>query len=291
MIREFLWHKAGNGSSISVWHDRWCDISPLSNFISNRDIYREGFTQATKLAEVVSNGHFKWPIEWYTKYPLLNSIAAPILILGARDKLEWKDFDGLMKPFSVNIVWNSIRPRSTKVSWYDFVWFPSCIPRHALNMWLIIKRRLKTQDNLRAWDNVDLSTMSCSLCNLQADSHEHLFFECDFSKQAWSKVKVFVGLPNSSPSIDSILLDIAPFAKRKSSRSIIAKLVVAASSYFIWQERNNRMFKKSKRSQDQVVDCILNAVRLKLMSCKWKKSKAVLDVASLWNLGSICLQG
>ncbi|GKC46889.1 hypothetical protein Tco_1064611 [Tanacetum coccineum] len=99
------------------------------------------------------------------------------------------------------------------------------------------------------------------------------------------------GLPNSSPSIDSILLDIAPFAKRKSSRSIIAKLVVAASSYFIWQERNNRMFKKSKRSQDQVVDCILNAVRLKLMSCKWKKSKAVLDVASLWNLGSICLQG
>ncbi|GKB37671.1 hypothetical protein Tco_0882613 [Tanacetum coccineum] len=127
--------------------------------------------------------------------------------------------------------------------------------------------------------------MSCSLCNLQVDSHEHLFFDCDFSKQVWSKVKVFVGPPNSSPSIDSILLDIAPFAKRKSSRSISAKLVVAASSYFIWQERNNRMFKKSKRSQDQVVDCILNAVRLKLMSCKWKKSKAVLDVASLWNLG------
>ncbi|GJW96018.1 putative ribonuclease H-like domain-containing protein [Tanacetum coccineum] len=125
------------------------------------------------------------------------------LKLGARDKLEWKDFDGLMKPFSINIMWNSIRPRSTKVS---------------------------------------------------------------------------------CPSIDSIFLDIAPFAKRKSSRSIIAKLVVAVSSYFIWQERSNRMFKKLKRSQDQVVDCILNAVRLKLMSCKWKKSKVVLDVASLWNL-------
>ncbi|GJW72779.1 hypothetical protein Tco_0132149 [Tanacetum coccineum] len=111
----------------------------------------------------------------------------------------------------------------------------------------------------RAWDNVDLSTMSCSLCNLQADSHEHLFFKCDFSKQVWSKVKVFAGLPNSSPSIDSILLDIAPFAKRKSSRSIIAKLVVAASFLFHWQNVTS-MFKKSKRSQIQVVDCFLNAV-------------------------------
>ncbi|GJR41382.1 hypothetical protein Tco_1217066 [Tanacetum coccineum] len=74
----------------------------------------------------------------------------------------------------------------------------------------------------------------------------------------WFKVKRFAGLSNSMPSIDSIIHDIIPFAKRKSSRSIIAKLVVAATTYFIWQERNNRMFKKSKRSVEQVADCIIN---------------------------------
>ncbi|GJY61990.1 hypothetical protein Tco_0462647 [Tanacetum coccineum] len=115
--------------------------------------------------------------------------------------------------------------------------------------------------------------LSCSLCDLQEDSHEHLFFECNFSKQVWFKVKRFTGLSNSMPSIDSIIHDIIHFAKRKSSRSIIAKLVVAATTYFIWQERNNRMFKKSKRSVEQVADCIINVVRLKLLSCKWKKSK------------------
>ncbi|GKA01819.1 retrovirus-related pol polyprotein from transposon TNT 1-94 [Tanacetum coccineum] len=184
-------------------------------------------------------------------------IAPPITTLG-NDKLEWHDMDGVVQPFSVQTVWNTIRPRCDK-----------------------------TQDLLRPWDNVDVGNLSCSLCDLQEDSHEHLFFECNFSKQVWFKVKRFAGLSNSMPSIDSIIHDIIPFAKRKSSRSIIAKLVVAATTYFIWQERNNRMFKKSTRSVEQVADCIINVVRLKLLSCKWKKSKAVCDIIGLWNLGNV----
>ncbi|GJV31218.1 hypothetical protein Tco_1391618 [Tanacetum coccineum] len=180
-----------------------------------------GVSKKTTLDVVLSNGHLNWPNEWYNKYPLLNSIANSIITPG-NDKLEWHDFDGLVKPFSVHTVWNTIRPRSAMV---------------------------------------------------------------------WLKVKRFAGLPSSNPSIDSIIQDIIPFAKRKTSRSIIAKLVVAATSYFIWKERNNRMFKKSKRSNGQVVDCIINLVRLKLLSCKWKKSKAIFDIVNLWNLGSICLQG
>ncbi|GKC78768.1 hypothetical protein Tco_1129542 [Tanacetum coccineum] len=92
---------------------------------------------------------------------------------------------------------------------------------HALNLWLITKRRLKTQDNLRAWDNV-----------------------------VWHMVKVYAGLPNSNPSIDNIMNDIFPFAKRKISKSIIAKLVVAA----------------------------------------WKKTKVVLELVNLWKLSDSMLQ-
>ncbi|GKE33425.1 hypothetical protein Tco_1452747, partial [Tanacetum coccineum] len=159
-------------------------------------------------------GQLNWPHVWLDKYPMLNSIAPPITTLG-NDKLEWHDMDGVVQPFSVQTVWNTIRPRCDKV---------------------------------------------------------------------WFKVKRLAGLSNSMPSIDSIIHDIIPFAKRKSSRSIIAKLVVAATTYFIWQERNNRMFKKSKRSVEQVADCIINVVRFKLLSCKWKKSKAVCDIIGLWNL-------
>ncbi|GKB46814.1 zinc finger, CCHC-type containing protein [Tanacetum coccineum] len=86
-------------------------------------------------------------------------------------------------------------------------------------------------------------------------------------------LKVFAGLPHATASISDIVDLLIPISKIRSSRSVIAKLVVAALTYFIWQERNWRLFKKQKRTYKQVIDCIKLAIRLKLLSCCFKKSK------------------
>ncbi|GJS94368.1 hypothetical protein Tco_0801336 [Tanacetum coccineum] len=216
-----------------------------------RNIHRGGFHHYTKLNEVIDNGQFIWPHSWYSSFPNLDSIQVPHIRPGVRDKLEWVSLDGHVQPFSVQVVWQSIRPRSDNVGWFRCVWFPGCIPRHAFHMWLIMRRRLKTQDNLKRWDNVDARN---------------------------NKLRSLAGLTNANPSMDSIIQLILPFAGRKSSRSVISKLVLAAAAYFLWQERNNRLFRKEKRSIDQVVDCIINSVRLKLVSCRWKSSRAALDI-------------
>nr|GEU98166.1 reverse transcriptase domain-containing protein [Tanacetum cinerariifolium] len=80
----------------------------------------------------------------------------------------------------------------------------------------------------------------------------------DKHSKVWNHVKELAALSNSSPSIDDILHEIAPFAKRKTLKSIVAKLVVDAAAYFIWQERSGRLFKESKLSVSQVSDNILN---------------------------------
>ncbi|GJW27509.1 hypothetical protein Tco_0044384 [Tanacetum coccineum] len=98
------------------------------------------------------------------------------------------------------------------------------------------------------------------------------------STKVWSYLKDFAGLPNSGHSIDDILDDIIPFAKRKTLKSIIAKLVVAAIAYFIWQERNSRLLKNVRRTVTQVIDCIMNSMRLKLLSCHLKKTKGALEL-------------
>ncbi|GJZ09407.1 hypothetical protein Tco_0543690, partial [Tanacetum coccineum] len=72
--------------------------------------------------------------------------------------------------------------------------------------------------------------------------------------------------------------------KRRSSHIVIAKLVVAASAYFIWQERNWRLFKKTKRTVNQVIECIKSAVRLKLLSCSFKRSSEGVRYARMWDL-------
>ncbi|GJT51662.1 hypothetical protein Tco_0977819 [Tanacetum coccineum] len=72
--------------------------------------------------------------------------------------------------------------------------------------------------------------------------------------------------------------------KRRSSHIVIAKLVVAASAYFIWQERNWRLFKKTKRTVNQVIECIKSAVRLKLLSCSFKRSSEGVRYDRMWDL-------
>ncbi|GJZ00480.1 RNA-directed DNA polymerase, eukaryota, reverse transcriptase zinc-binding domain protein [Tanacetum coccineum] len=66
--------------------------------------------------------------------------------------------------------------------------------------------------------------------------------------QVWSHFKPLAGLSSTRPEITHIISTITPFATRRSSKSVIAKLAVAASAYFVWQERNNRLFKNNKRT-------------------------------------------
>ncbi|GKB29669.1 hypothetical protein Tco_0869070 [Tanacetum coccineum] len=81
-----------------------------------------------------------------------------------------------------------------------------------------------------------------------------------------------------------ILASLIPIAKRRSAKSVIAKLVVAACAYFIWQKRNWRLFKKNKRPMKQIIDFIMNSIRLKLLSCKFKKSNDGVLFSRLWKL-------
>ncbi|GJV17869.1 hypothetical protein Tco_1363192 [Tanacetum coccineum] len=58
----------------------------------------------------------------------------------------------------------------------------------------------------------------------------------------------------SCPNIYAHYRDsLIPIASRRSILSLIAKLVVAASAYYIWQERNWRLFKNCKRKPIQIL--------------------------------------
>ncbi|GKF47232.1 hypothetical protein Tco_0137034, partial [Tanacetum coccineum] len=50
----------------------------------------------------------------------------------------------------------------------------------------------------------------------------------------WDSVKSLADLPNVIGSISVIVDVLIPIAKRRSIRSVVAKLMVAACSYYIW---------------------------------------------------------
>ncbi|GJR90250.1 hypothetical protein Tco_0214261 [Tanacetum coccineum] len=103
----------------------------------------------------------------------------------------------------------------------------------------------------------------------------------------WRHMRDLVGLSHVQPSLDMIVMFLIPMAKRRTSKSVASKLVIVASVYYIWHERNDRLFNNSKRSVDQVLENIMSFIRLKLMSCRFKKSKAGMDLLKHWNLPDV----
>ncbi|GJY03440.1 putative reverse transcriptase domain, reverse transcriptase zinc-binding domain protein [Tanacetum coccineum] len=162
---------------------------------------------------------------------------------------------------------DSVRLRADVVDWYHLVWFPQCIPMHAFHLWLVAKQKLKMQDRLRQWDvgpSIDLNLLKCPLCDIVPDTHAHLFFECPFSMQVWSQGTSVV--------------------------SIISQLLLGVVSYYIWSERNSRLFKKKASTVPQIVQVITSMVHLKPVIFKFKKvstqSRLLLDQ---WKIPSCCL--
>ncbi|GJT04494.1 GRF1-interacting factor 1-like protein [Tanacetum coccineum] len=165
IIQELIWYRIGDGSKVSVWFDHWCPISPLSKIISACDIHKAGFDMSNMIKDLFNNGQWTWPHDWISKYPAFATIVVP------------------------NIVYNDV-DEGDEITWYDVVWFLNCIPRHAFHLWLVIKRKLKTQDNLRQWE-------------------------------VWNHMKIYAGTPRVAASLNAIIDHIIPISKKKTTRSMI----------------------------------------------------------------------
>ncbi|GJW60795.1 zinc knuckle CX2CX4HX4C containing protein [Tanacetum coccineum] len=160
---------------------------------------------------------------WYDKWNDLDHIASIV-----------SPHDIARAGLSLQAKLGDIRMRDSKVKWYSMVWFLSCIPRHAIHLWLIIRRKLKTQDLIPAWDvSANLGVVWTSVETVQ------------------NRMIIFFFL---------------------SARSLMAF------------RTESRLFQKGKRTIDQVADCIKSVVRLKLLSCKMRKSKSGERLARLWDL-------
>ncbi|GKD32648.1 hypothetical protein Tco_1248157 [Tanacetum coccineum] len=134
-----------------------------------------------------------------SKYPMLANLAVPNLS-NASDGLLWRHISNDESNFLVAKAWECIRPRANDVDWFHVVWFSHQIPRHAIHLWLVMRCKLKTQDMIRQWDD-------------------------------WNHMKSFIGIPNFPSDLSSIVDFLIPLAKMRSARSVVAKLVFAASIY------------------------------------------------------------
>ncbi|XP_022040861.1 uncharacterized protein LOC110943397 [Helianthus annuus] len=286
LIRNHIWSELGNGADTSAWFDFWCEIGSLGDFISPRTITDADFNLDDSVANIYSHGSWSWPMAWRDLFPVLIQLDQVQLNPTKHDKLLWKDGRDITE-FSSSRVWHSVRYKVPEVNWCNIVWFSQCIPRHAFMMWLVIKGKLLTQDKILKWDisrRKNMNMMCCLLCYQNFDSHPHLFFECKYSSQVWHIIQSKVSMDAVSPMWTDIVDWLLVRARSKSAMNYVAKILTAAAVYFIWQERNARLFKNQLRPPEKLSEIILNTVRYKLIGAKLKNTASVRRLLGEWEI-------
>ncbi|XP_021985147.1 uncharacterized protein LOC110881085 [Helianthus annuus] len=247
---------------------------------------RYGFTVKSKVTDACINGQWVWPEDWRNVFPSLFQLQ-PLMLSDMQDRVLWMKSDGKLVPFSSKEVWNVVRIRDEPKPWAKVVWSSFNIPKHSFMCCLIFKNKLWTQDRIMRWNHTvtgSMNLMCCLLCYSGLETHDHLFFECPYSKSVWHKVRKKVNMESVTESWGDISNWLISRAKSKSAMSVASRLVVAAAAYAIWSECNSKFFSNRLRPLEQVVDLIISTVRAKLITFKYKQTSNVKSFLEEWKM-------
>lgn len=73
--------------------------------------------------------------------------------------------------------------------WKPLLGKTSILPKHRFALMLFAHGKFPTRDRLGA-----IPDKSCVLCKVANESFRHLFFNCTFSKDVWSRIRQWLGM-------------------------------------------------------------------------------------------------
>ncbi|GKD80903.1 RNA-directed DNA polymerase, eukaryota, reverse transcriptase zinc-binding domain protein [Tanacetum coccineum] len=131
-------------------------------------------------------------------------------------------------------------------------------------------------------DDADIVFWKCNNGNKNAFSVSQVWKDYGESlpKVTWGNL-VCPDLPNKW---DRLVNEMASRFKNRSIKSIVSKFAFGAAVYFIWHERNKRQFTGEKRNSADLLDVILETIRLRLTCIKVLNNLYVQKVSNEWNV-------
>ncbi|XP_074293353.1 uncharacterized protein LOC141620358 [Silene latifolia] len=132
---------------------------------------------------------------------------------------------GSVGAYTVSAGYHWLQDTHPPVLWYQDVWDPWVVPKHAFVGWLIHRATLNTRSKLF---KLGLSvTANCVLCEIKEEIHAHLFWECVYSSQVIAGLEHWLQLKIITP----------PGSMSKLQRRI-CRVVKMAAWYTLWMQRN-----------------------------------------------------
>ncbi|KAJ6343056.1 hypothetical protein OIU78_010884, partial [Salix suchowensis] len=149
--------------------------------------------------------------------------------------------------------WLHVRQSENEDPIHHLLWFKGHIPRHSFMLWLAARGRLSTADRVHG----EICTR-CVLCNEDEETHGHLFFNCSFTAGIWAVTGRRAQVRWPANNQDIFLWASLNLQGILDVKHIIAKLILSSTVYFVWYERNNRIFKHQFTPGEQIQKDIIS---------------------------------
>ncbi|KAE8713328.1 hypothetical protein F3Y22_tig00110213pilonHSYRG00312 [Hibiscus syriacus] len=102
----------------------------------------------------------------------------------------------------------------------------------------------------------------CMLCGIEAETRDHLFFDCGFARELWGAVLILCGVNRRVRNWGRELAWNVHCFKGKSLIARMFKLDWASHVYDIWKEINSRLFGGKTRLMDDVLKDVKEDVQI-----------------------------
>lgn len=177
------------------------------------------------------------------------------------DKYVWHPEPGRGNGnFSMGETWRVLHPFPMEVFWHKVVWFTGRIPKHAFITWVVARDKMVTRDSLTRWGLTVPS--SYVLCTWHNERRQHLFFDCEYSKQVWTFFASRLNLV--SPQGFEAVLRWLKAPSRNKHVTLIIRLIHQVVLYLVWKERNRRIHTAVEKPPGTLIAEIQQIIKLRL---------------------------
>ncbi|XP_021840690.1 uncharacterized protein [Spinacia oleracea] len=166
-----------------------------------------------------------------------------------------------MPHYSVKQVYQKLVGDRPKVHWDKLVWNRLSTPKHRFIAWLAIQSRLQTTAKLAG---IGISnSSSCLICGQGDETHQHLFFECSYSRQCLTELKTWLDIRIAATDLHLLYRSIRHGRSSKFRKQVYLAAIVAVV-YLIWKCRNSVFWDCCIPTVKSTIGALKQAVRSRI---------------------------
>lgn len=170
----------------------------------------------------------------------------------------------------------------------DDVWHKQIPLKVSLLVWRLFRSRLPTKDNLLRRNIISSEDVMCAVAGCATtESSQHLFLQCDTSRQLWYNVLKWLGISLAMPlNLRHHCMQFSKLAGWPRSSYLFFTTIWFATIWILWKERNHRIFQNTVSTSDVLIE------KVKLTTFLWLKSNQAsfcFSFSDWWKHPTLCM--